>query len=52
VPIYYLEPNTLIYINDTVTGVQGDYLITRISLPLTYNGTMSLTGTKMVPRLY
>lgn len=52
VPIYYLEPNTLIYIDDPQTGIRGDYLITRISLPLTYNGTMSLTGTKMVPRLY
>lgn len=52
VPIYYLQPNTLVYINDIDAGIEGDYMITKLTIPLAYNGTMSITGVKMVPRLY
>ena len=46
IPIYYLEPNTRVYIYDNKTGIDGDYIVSKITLPLTYNGTMSITATK------
>lgn len=46
IPIYYLEPNVRIYVYDKDTGIDGEYVVSRITLPLTYNGTMSLTATK------
>lgn len=52
IPIYYLQPNTLIYINDVGAGIEGDYIINKLTIPLTYNGMMSINGVKVVPRLY
>ena len=46
IPIYYLEPNVRVYLHDEETGLDGDYIISKITIPLTYNGTMSLTATK------
>lgn len=46
VPIYYLEPNTRIYIHDEKSKVDGDYIITRMSIPLNYDGNMSITAIK------
>ena len=46
IPIYYLQPNTRVHIFDPKTKIEGDYIISKISLPLSYNGTMSLTATK------
>ena len=46
IPIYYLEPNTRISLYDKNTKLDGDYIISRISIPLSYNGTMSITATK------
>lgn len=51
IPVYYLEPNTRIYINDVETGINGDYSVNRITLPLTYNGTMSLNAIKIINRI-
>lgn len=51
IPIYYLEPNTRIYVFDDKTGIEGDYIVSRISIPLTYNGTMSITATKAAESL-
>lgn len=51
VPVYYLEPNTRIHLSDPETGTEGDYIISRISLPLTYNGMMSITATKAVENI-
>ena len=52
IPVYYLEPNTRIYIYDEDTGLDGDYIVSKITLPLTYNGTMSITSTKAAQSLY
>lgn len=49
-PIYYLEPNTRITVYNQESGINGDYLINSISLPLDTMGTMSLTCTKAVER--
>lgn len=43
IPIYYLQPNTRIYVKG-----QGDYTLDKITYSLNYNGTMSLTGTKIM----
>lgn len=46
VPIYYLQPNTRIFVRDDNTKINGEYIVSKISLPLSYNGTMSITATK------
>ena len=51
IPVYYLEPNTRIFVQDDNSKINGSYTISRISLPLTYNGTMSITATKIPERL-
>lgn len=51
IPIYYLEPNVRIYICDEKTGIDGDYVVSKITLPLAYNGTMSITATKAAESL-
>jgi hypothetical protein len=51
VPIYYLEPNTRIYISDIEANIEGEYILSKFTIPLQYNGTMSLTATKAVNRL-
>ena len=50
-PIYYLSPNTRIKVVDKNTNINGEYLVSRITLPLTYNGTMSITANKAPERL-
>ena len=46
IPIYYLQPNSRVYLHDDDTGLDGDYIVSKITLPLAYNGTMQLTATK------
>ena len=46
IPIYYLQPNTRIHISDQKTNLDGDYIISKMTIPLAYNGTMSITATK------
>ena len=52
IPIYYLQPNTRIYVQDKTTNIDGEYLVSKLTIPLTYNGTMSITATKAPERLY
>lgn len=42
-PIYYLEPNVRVYINDEATQTKGDYMIQSISIPLNIGSVMSVT---------
>lgn len=49
-PIYYLEPNLRITIKDIASGINGDYIIKNINLPLDINSTMSISCTKAVER--
>ena len=51
IPKYYLEPNNLIYISDKKSGIQGDYFINQLTVPLTYNGTMSISTSQTVMRI-
>ena len=50
-PKYYLEPNNIVRIEDLDTNTIGNYAITQFSLPLTYNGTMSITLTEVLNRI-
>ena len=52
IPVYYLEPNTRIYLYDKDSGLDGEYIISKMTLPLTYNGTMSITATKAAESLF
>lgn len=51
IPIYYLDTNIRIYISDINSGIEGEYIVSKISLPLSYNGTMNITATKAAQRL-
>lgn len=51
IPIYYLQPNTRIRVSDKLSNIDGEYLVSRISFALTYNGTMSISATKAPERL-
>lgn len=46
IPVYHLEPNVRIYLYDEETKLDGDYVVSKITLPLTYNGIMNITATK------
>ena len=46
VPVYYLQPNTRVHLFDEKAGLNGDYIISKMTIPLAYNGTMSITATK------
>lgn len=50
-PKYYIEPNNIIRIEDDDSNIYGNYQITQYSLPLSYNGTMSITATEVLTRV-
>ena len=52
VPIYYLQPNTRIFVKDDNTGINGEFIVSKITVPLQYNGTTAITTTKAVERIY
>lgn len=51
IPIYYLNPGIITSIYDKNSNINGNYVINTISLPLTYNGNMTLTASKMPSRI-
>lgn len=50
IPIYHLEPNIRITVEDEESGIGGDYMINRISLPLDVNGNMTINASKAIER--
>lgn len=54
IPLYHLEPNSKIRVNkklkETDEDCYADYYVDKISIPLTYNGTMSINATKAPPK--
>lgn len=50
VPIYYLDANSRITVSDSVSGIQGDFLINSISLPLDISGTMTLSCSQVLQK--
>lgn len=51
-PIYYLQPNTRIFVRDDNSGICGEYIVSSFTIPLTYNGTMNINATKAVENLF
>lgn len=47
-PVYFLKPNSRIRIHDEDSQISGEYLVDKFTIPLTHNGTMSITATKVV----
>lgn len=52
IPVYTLQPNTRIYVRDELSKINGEYLVSKYSTSLAYNGTMSISATKAPERLY
>ena len=52
VPIYYLSPNTLIYLNDKKTGAVGEYILQRFSIQLGLNSQMNISAVQTAKRIY
>lgn len=50
-PIYHLNPNTRIRVVDEENGIGTNYIMSKFTIPLTYNGMMSITATKAPERL-
>ena len=51
IPVYYLEPNIRIEVQDDENNINGEYVVSRLSYNLTHNGTMQVTATKVVDNL-
>lgn len=51
IPIYYLEPNTRITVQDNASGINGDYVIKTINLPLDGKSFMTINALKTLNRL-
>lgn len=52
VPIYYLEPNTIISAKDEQRVVNGYYILNKMTIPLKYNGTMQINAIRVPERVY
>lgn len=50
-PIYQIEPNIRIGVQDAQSNIFGDYMINTISLPLAPNGTMSISAMRALEKL-
>ena len=51
IPIYYLDVNRRITVNDRVSNIYGDYIIKSISLPLDGKSTMAISAIKALERI-
>ena len=51
IPIFHLEPNTRINIVDDQSGIDGDFVITSINIPLDVNSTMSVSAIKALEKI-
>ncbi len=52
IPIYHLQPNVKVLVYDEDSKINGQYLVSRITIPLVYNGTMSVSATKSAEIVY
>ena len=52
IPVYYLEPNVRIFVHDENSKINGEYIVNRITVPLAYNGVMSIQANKVTERIY
>ena len=52
IPIYYLTPNTLIYVEDKDTGAIGEYIMQKYSIQLGLSAQMTINAVETPKRLY
>ena len=52
IPIYHLQPNTRVMVYDENSKINGEYLVNKITIPLTFNGTMSVSAVKSAEIIY
>ena len=52
VPIYYLQPNSIIHVYDDFSHIDGYYEVSKLTLPLSYNGTMTISAVKIPQQIY
>lgn len=50
-PLYFLEPNIRVTVQDKESHIQGDYMINSISIPFDISGTMTLSCIKALDRI-
>lgn len=50
-PIYYLDVNRRIYVKDEKSDIEGDYLVNSISIPLAFNGMMTIGASRALERI-
>lgn len=51
IPIYHLEPNTIIKLNNEESDICGEYVINSITIPLDTSGNMSISCSKVIERI-
>ena len=51
IPIYYIDVNRRITVKDKKTGINGDYIINSITMPLSPSSMMNITATRALNRL-
>lgn len=51
IPIYHLDVNSRITIENDESDIHGDYVIKTLSIPLDTNGSMTINATKAVERI-
>ena len=51
IPMYYLEPNTRITVRDDASGVNGDFMISSISLPLDIESLMQINAYRAIQKI-
>lgn len=51
IPVYYLQPNVRIFVQDNISKISGEYIINKLTIPLAYDGVMSITATKAPERI-
>lgn len=51
IPSYYLDVGQRISVKNEEADIDGDYVIQSLNIPLTLNGTMSITATKAIERI-
>ena len=47
-PLYFLEPNTKIHVEDTEHNIYGDYILNNFSYSLSYKDLMNIKATKLI----
>jgi hypothetical protein len=50
-PLYWLEPNTRITVENNEADIHGDYMIKSFNLPLKAGEMMTIQATKIVERI-